>query len=280
MASIKRYLSEEFLGLFIRDFKNLIKIVKDSQGELDLAIRENYLNVYFKGNSIAKISLREPGCYTVKIHKKFFEDTSADNPDYFEEKKRSDDNVIVTLSSQKNVRQFLQKKHLNEFSRRVKKVNYGEEIVFEQDLIADNSGREELVIIDRQVTDTALGRKRLDLLALEQIEFGSNKYRFLVIEVKLGNNLELKKDVAQQLNEYVAHIKEHIHEYQECYQKQYAQKKAIGIIDDSLFDEISISDEVRGLVVVGGYTKMAAQSIKELKEHSPSIEVKLFTNKI
>lgn len=279
MPIIKRYLSDEFLDAFIRDFSKLIKMVKDLQGELDLAIRENYLNVYFKGNSISNISLREPGCYTVKIHKKFFEGTSADNPDYFEEKKMSGDNVIVTLSSQKNVRQFLQKKHLEQFSRRVKKVNYSEELEFEQELITDNRERGDLIIIDRQVTDNqSIGK--LDLLALEQIEADSNKYRFLVIEVKLGNNPELKKDVAQQLDTYVAHIKKHIGDYQDCYQRQYLQKKRLGLFDESFFDEISISDEVRGLVVVGGYTGIAAQSIKELKEHSPNIEVKLFKNKL
>ena len=45
MAVINRVLSQSFLESFKLDFKNLIRIVNDSHGELDLAIRDNYLNL-------------------------------------------------------------------------------------------------------------------------------------------------------------------------------------------------------------------------------------------
>lgn len=176
-------------------------------GELDIAIREHYLNVYFKGNSLAKISFKEPNECKVEIHKKFFTGTKADDPKYFEKKTVSEKYVSLFLSPDKPPLRFLQKKHLDEFCIRVKQVNYGEEIVFEQAIITDNIGRNDLIIIDRQVTDKKLKRRRLDLLALEQIRSGVNEYRFLVVEVKLGNNSELKNKVVTQLDGYVDHIK-------------------------------------------------------------------------
>lgn len=64
---IKRVLSDEFLASFMRDFRNLIKIVNASMGELDLAIRENYFNLYYKGNSLGNISPLRAGGYKVRI---------------------------------------------------------------------------------------------------------------------------------------------------------------------------------------------------------------------
>ena len=264
----------------MHELSNLVKIVKYSHGELDLAIRDNYLNIYYKGNSLANISRNKQGKYRVKIHRKFFEGTSADSPDFYEEKTTSNNYSTLTLSSRKPPLRFLQKKHITQFSRRAKKVNYGEEIVFEQVLITDNMERSDLIIIDRQVTDKKLRGKRLDLLGLQQLKPENNKYKFLVIEVKLGNNLELKKDVAHQLEGYLTHIKENIADYQRCYEIQYSQKKLIGIFDTSQFEKIEIVNQVEGLVVVGGYSKLADQSIKELKQHSPNIQVQKFQNRI
>ena len=71
MSVIKRYLSDKNLKRFETDFKSLIKTVNNSNGELDIAIRSNYLNIYYKGNSLAKISFKALDKYKVGIHKKF-----------------------------------------------------------------------------------------------------------------------------------------------------------------------------------------------------------------
>ena len=120
----------------------------------------------------------------------------------------------------------------------------------------------------------------MDLLALEQLTPDTNQYGFLVIEVKLGNNPELKQDVADQLESYTHHIEVYIEDYRHCYQTQYTQKKTLGIISAELYDAINIQDQVRGMVVVGGYSKMAEQSIRELQDHHPGIQVKLFDYKL
>jgi len=100
---------------------------------------------------------------------------------------------------------LFQKKHLGEFCSRIKAINNGEEITFEQMIITDNMDRGDLIIIDRQVTDEQLRLKRMDLLALKQVE--ARKFGFLVIEVKLGNSPELREKVAEQLDFYVSHIR-------------------------------------------------------------------------
>jgi hypothetical protein len=58
---------------------------------------------------------------------------------------------------------------------------------------------EDLVIIDRQVTDEKLRLKRMDLLALKQVEY--RKFGFWVIEVKLGNSPELI--IMTSIDEYI-----------------------------------------------------------------------------
>jgi len=280
MPIIKRFLTEEFLNQIIVDFQFLIKIVNNSYGELELAIRDGYLSLYYKGNSIAKISSNKENQYVVNIHKKFFNGTKADYPEFYERKTVQGEYVSVLLTNEKPPRRFLQKAHITEFARRVKQVNYGEEITFEQVIITDNLGREDLILIDRQVTDNKLRGKRMDLLALEQIRPDVNQYGFLVIEVKMGNNLELKTDVAHQLQGYVQHIIENFQDYKNCYEIQYEQKRQMTLLEGPRFDQIKIVNQVNGLVAVGGYSKLAIQYTDELKRHSPEIKIKRFENRL
>jgi spore coat protein CotF len=275
---IKRYLTDKNLKRFEIDFKNLIKIVNNSEGELDIAIRENYLNIYYKGNSLAKISFKEPDKYKVKIHEKFFKDTTANDPEFFEEIAKSNKYMALILSTKKPPLRFFQKKHVDQFCSRIKKVNYGEEIVFEQALITDNLERDDLIIIDRQISDKELKRRRMDLLALKQIE--SNRYCFFVIEVKLGNNPELRGKVNRQLQDYINHIEKYFSAYQRCYEKQFEQKRKLGLINFPSFETIKIERPVKGIVVVGGYSKIAQNSIADLNKQFPNLEVKQFEYKI
>lgn len=275
---IKRYLADKNLKRFEIDFKNLIKIVNNSEGELDISIRENYLNIYYKGNSLAKISFNKLDKYKVEIHKKFFEGTHADDHKFWDEKTESDNYISLVLSSAKPPLRFLQKKHIDQFCSKIKQVNYGEEIVFEQALITDNLDRNDLIIIDRQITDKKLKRKRMDLLALKQIK--SNTYSFFVVEVKLGNNAELKGAVGKQLTDYITHIQSNFNDYKSCYERQFEQKRKMGLISIPTAKSIEIKKPVEGIVVVGGYSKIAHSSISCLKRVMPAIKLKQFEYKL
>ena len=178
----------------------------------------------------------------------------------------------------KLIHPLLQKLYLDEIYRKIKKENYSEELHFEQMLITDNLGRNELFLIDRQVTDKELRGKRLDLLALNQIQ--ANKYQFLILEVKMGINSELSDKVADQLTGYIEHIENHFTDYKYCYEKQYAQKKEFGIIDIPESETINIVPGVRGMVIVGGYSGIAKDQITLLQKKYPNLIVQQFKYKI
>jgi hypothetical protein len=152
----------------------------------------------------------------------------------------------------------------------LKKINYGEEITYEQQIISDNLDRSDLIIIDRQVTDKKM-RNRMDMLALKLVE--GNRYKFLVFEVKLGRSDELSESVAQQLRMYVDHIRCNFKDYKECYETQYVQKKYLGLLRVPLYESIQIENEVDGCVLAVGYSGPARDKIEELKSRHPDIKV-------
>jgi len=162
----------------------------------------------------------------------------------------------------------------------IRDVNHSEELTFEQILIVDNPPSREFLLIDRQVTDHHMHR-RLDLLGLRRLESG--RYGFVVIEVKLGKNGELSEAVAEQLEYYVRHIRNEAPEaYARCYEKTYAQKRRLGLIDGPRMpDEIEIDgSEVEGIVVVGGYTQEAMAQAERLMASHPELRVHVFRNSL
>lgn len=271
--SIKRYFTPTTINRIKKDFNLLLQFIKKTNGEFDFSIRENSFNIYFKGNSLAQITPKEKNLYKISIHSKFFDDTKADDKKYYKYKKNSD-NIIL---EDEHLHPFFQSKHMLEFASKIKKVNNGEEITFEQTLITDNLNRSDLIIIDRQVTDSTLKGKRMDLLVLKQIK--ENEYNFMILEVKLGNNNELKSKVVNQLDYYINHINQYFNDYKSCYELQYEQKVELGILENMPFKKIKIVKPVEGMVVVGGYSGIAKKNIDLLKKQYPSLEVKHFENK-
>jgi hypothetical protein len=273
---IKRFFSNGNFNKVKKDFQFLSKFVQSSYGEYDLSIRENYFSLYYKGYSIGKIEPQRDNTYKVTIHENFFSGSKADNPKYFISKKYSVPYYILQLDT-KNLHPFFQVKHLAEFAANVKKEPSGE-IGFEQSLLTDNLNQDSIIIIDRQITDTQLNRKRLDLLALKQVD--GNKYKFQLLEVKLGNNNELKGAVVNQLASYVNHVNAHFIEYKECYEKQYAQKKELGLILIPSHKTIEIIEPVEGRIIVGGYSGMAQSRINTLKTSHPHLDIKHFIHEL
>lgn len=274
---MERYFSEHNLERLRNDFCFLIEAIRKSFGELDLRLRGSYFNLYYKGNSLAKVNFND-GYYAIYINKKFTKGV-FDESKNFKTYKNTGDYCIFIVKDPRKLRSFFQKKHLDRISSNIKKVNYGEEIAFEQMLITDNRDREDLIIIDRQVTETALRRKRIDLLALKKAENG--KFMFLVIEVKLGNNKELQGKVAEQLQSYINHIKRKdiFLDWKRCYEKVYEQMKELGLFDSGPVS-LEIIENVKGLVLVGRYSGMAQEKIELLRKKYKDLDIKPLVNEL
>lgn len=286
-STIERYLGSPTIENFRTDFKFLLDIIICSNGEYDLQLRPGYVNVYYKGNSMAKIEpLSRTKGYTFTVHSKF------ELPDIIKSLKderfsslsfRDHDDYHVVAVSKELVHPFFQKKVMDKLSRKIEQVNYGEEIAFEQSLITDNAGRKDFIIIDRQVTGGGIDG-RLDLLALERLQ--GNTYKFVVLEVKLGNNLELSGKVSSQLQGYLKTIRSNMDAFKECYEKNYKEKYFLGLFShepwDDMPEDITIDRQVDGKILVGFYSRMAQKQIKSLIEKNDYLKksIQLFCNEI
>lgn len=270
---ISRYLSRETYEAVKKDFGFLIAKIKQSGFEYGLQIRDNYLNLYYKGNSLGKISYcKSENSYEIRIHRKFAEGigSAIKRFKYSPEKEY----LLFELAS-KELHPFFSTRNLLLMGQKVKEVQFQEEIVFEQMLLTDNASRKDLIIIDRQVVDRNSSTK-MDLLALKRNDVG--KYQFCILEVKLGNNLELKEKVFMQLSGYIERITKNFQQYKECYEKNVAQKHGLGLLPE--VSGVDIVEGVLGVVVVGGYSGLAEKSIRELKSQHPDIKVLHIKNEI
>jgi hypothetical protein len=271
------------------DLKPLVGLINRYGGEYSLQLRENYFNIYYQGNSLAKVIPNKNGTYSARIHKEFLQ---LDEPDKILRKLKQYSSInetspYVTFRIHPGkLYHFFQNNHLKALSSNIRKRGYGEEITFEQVLITDNPPSERFIIIDRQVGDHVNKKAQIDLLALRR-DSADKPFHFLVIEVKLGRNPELHEKVGEQLNKYIKHIKikEHIKDYVACYKENYRQKKELGLFGSSLPNDIEIDKStVEGLIVVGGYSGLADKALKNLcqkiREKRWDIKVQRMRNKI
>jgi len=91
--------------------------------------------------------------------------------------------------------------------------------------------------------------------------------------------------VGNQLNSYITRTKNHIADYIDCYQKNYHQKKQLGLFDPKMPSEIEIDENtVDGLIVVGGYSQLAEKALQSLcqkiQENRWAIKVQQMRNEI
>lgn len=268
-GAIQRFISDKKFNCFFNELSFLAKKIRDSQGELDLQLRGDYLNVYYKGNSLAKVTIKS-NSFQIETHIKFklAEAILKDKQKRFlvESVKTAYDNNVIEITDPTLFEKFFQKSIIDALAKEIKNVNNGEEITFEQSIMTDNIDNDKLIIIDRQVGGGGMPGM-LDLLALKQVESG--KYKFAVLEVKLGNNPELKSDVAGQLNRYVTAIENNFNNFKECYEKNYAQKKSLGLFPSTFPNTITIEPGVIGKILVGSYSKIAEKQIDELLTNNP-----------
>jgi hypothetical protein len=291
---IERYLDDEVLERAGRELLSLVRLINNSYGEYNLQLRKNYFNIYYQGNSLAKVIPNKNGTYSASIHKKFAQGDTLKKLERYSVNKPSQSarskckNVSFSIRPQ-NLHQFFRRSNINSLSSRIRAVHNGEEITFEQVLITDNPSSDKLIIIDRQVADH-VNRAQIDLLTLKR-DSVDKPFHFLVIEEKLGRDSDLKGKVCIQLNSFIDRVKKYIGDYADCYEKNYRQKKQLGLFDpfdDRLPGKIEIDrneNTVEGLIVVGGYSQLAEKVLREnlcpkIKRNWPHIKVQRMRNKI
>ena len=269
---IERYLDDKVLERAERELSPLVRLINNSYGEYNLQLRKNYFNIYYQGNSLAKVIPNKNGTYSASIHKKFAQGDTLKKLERYSVNKPSQSarskgkHVSFSIRPQ-NLHQFFRWSNINSLSSRIRAVHNGEEITFEQVLITDNPSSDKLIIIDRQVADH-VNRAQIDLLALRR-DSADKPFHFQVIEVKLGRNPELREKVGRQLDGYVNHIRKYIKAYADCYEKNYRQKKELGLFDPSLPNRIEIDKDertVEGLIVVCGYSQLAEQALEHFRQ--------------
>ena len=266
---IQRYLSEAHLESAVKDMKPVINLLNKSYGELSLQLREDYFNIYYQGNSLAKVQFNAGGTYSASIHSKFIDGILDDLNPYSEIKyppEAETSNKYINFRVQpKNLHGFFQSANLKRLSSNIRRVNNGEEITMEQVIVTDNPPIRDFIIIDRQVADHE-DFARVDLLALKRD--ANDKYHFVAIELKLGRNPELKEKAGAQVSGYVDHIREHMNDYSTCYEENYRQKKRLGLFEDGLPNSIEINrnlPSVKGIVVSSGYSQIGNENLKSLR---------------
>jgi len=275
---IQRYLSVEHLNRAVQEMRPVIKLLNNSYGEFSLQLREDYFNIYYQGNSAAKVRFNAGGTYSAVIHYKFVEGISENLLESLNKYSDIKQNVDSRNSAgyytfkikPNNLHGFFQRAHLQRLSGNIRKVHNGEEITMEQVIVTDNPPNQNFIIIDRQVADHE-DFARIDLLGLKRDS--DNKYHFVAIELKLGRNPELKEVAGAQVSGYVEHIRAHIADYSRCYENNYSQKKKLGAFDEEvpgmLPDSIEINTDVgsvKGIVISSGYSRLAKDSLKRLED--------------
>jgi len=276
---MKRYLSKDKLSKLATggEIHFIVKKVINSCGDLDLRFRGHYFNLYYKGNSLAKIEFNKNG-YNVSIHHKFVDDI-FDN-DYRLSGNPIGQYICFRGIDAETLHVLLQTKYLTKLYSKIKEVNHSEELIFEQILMTDNLDNEYLIVIDRQVTETALEGTRMDLLGLRKIK--DDTYGFLIIEIKLGNNKELEGKVGEQIKGYVEHLQKakYFKDWKENYEIVFNQMHQLGLIKGAS-PKIDIVNDIKGILVVAGYSVRAKGLIRQLKLKYPdSFEIKQIENKL
>jgi hypothetical protein len=259
---------EDVLRKIKADFHFLIKKILESGFEYDLQLRDNSFNLYYRGNNLGKVSyVQRANKYKIKVNHKFVDKHITDRFEY----EKVGANLIFRLP-RKDLRFFYRKRNLKAMCQNIERVAFfQEEVTSEQMIMTDNVHREDFIIIDRQIVE---GRMRIDLLALVKKE--GTDYQFCVIEVKLGNNPEPRENIVRQLRGYIRLIEDNFNEYKRCYEKNFKQKKELGLFDKNQYVrnlDINIVSGVSHALVIIGYSGLAEIMIKKLKEIDPSIRI-------
>jgi hypothetical protein len=214
-----RKLSPAFMDCLQSGFlKDITEMVRKDH-DLNLEIRDGFINIYFKGHSLLKLQEVTPARYKVDIHKAF----------------KKDLNIPPELIDLKTSTIFLN--HLPQLKQNIILHNEGSaEIEYEQMIVRANNyeprSNSEYFIIDRQIVVDA---GRFDLTGIFWGHYGRRKYQevsLCLFEVKFSLNSDIN-DVHNQLTKYYEALKPMAESFAEGCETVFRQKLDLGLYDMS-----------------------------------------------
>lgn len=182
-----REISEEFLFNLSEGYLAPITEKIRNDIDLDLFIRDGYINIYFKGNALLKLTEKKRGGYSVNIHRKYLQGLK-----------------LRQISDRDDVDRFLEMIPLLKENI----LHHGKpslEIEYEQLIVRANNTEKrnntDYFFIDRQYT---LGNNyRIDLMGIHwpNPRRKGDKVFPCLLEIKFALNTDIRK-VDQQLRDY------------------------------------------------------------------------------
>lgn len=214
-----RKLSETFLNCLKSDFLSEITEFVKRDHDLNLEIRDSYINIYYKGNSLLK--LVEAGSllrYKAEIHKKFLE------------------GVKISLDfTESTVPQFVKnipliKENIIKHGKRSLELEYEQMIIRANNFERRNNT--EYFIVDRQY---AVKEGRFDLSGIYWKMDGRRRNQEVpvcLMEIKFSLNTDIK-DVHKQLARYYEPIKNNAAGIAEKMETIFRQKLILNLYDQT-----------------------------------------------
>jgi hypothetical protein len=217
-----RKLSEEFVrSLQSGILKGLLEKVKQDM-DLDLEIRDNSLNIYYKGNSLLKLDeLRSstPCRYRPTIHQKFLDGQTVS---VFENEAAVHDFLRLIPTLKENILRFGRSSIETEYEQMIIRAN--------NDELRNNS---EYFMIDRQYNAGSSGR--FDLTGFYWQREGRRKHQevpICLIEIKYALNQDIQT-LDEQISRYYEAIARDFNAFAEEAESVFQQKLALGLFHQS-----------------------------------------------
>ncbi len=192
------------------------EVIRDK--DLDLHVRDNYLNVYYKGNALLRLHQIRGARYKVVIHKKFLGDL-----------------VIHDLVDHETTHAFIAqlpfiKDKVARHGDRSLEIEYEQLIIRANNLEPRNNS--EYIVIDRQY---AIGKERFDLIGIFWDRNPRRRYQevpLCFMEVKFALNSDIK-DVHNQLSRYYSVVEASATSIADEQESILQQKLELGLFNNS-----------------------------------------------
>lgn len=212
-----RKLSQKFLSDLKTGFLAGILDAVKADHDLSLEIRNGYFNIYFKGNSLLKLSSTSSNRYRVDIHEKF--SAGLELPAQL-------DNSTTTAKFLVSIPQL--KQNIVKHGKSSLEIEYEQMISRANNLERRNNS--DYFIVDRQYT---IHGGRTDLLGIywaRDHRRKNQKVDLCLFEIKFALNPDIR-DVHRQINDYYETIRPYAAQIADECETVFRQKLDLGLFD-------------------------------------------------